>query len=390
MENVHITAIYNRTATLPGYADGTLTITAAGETPAVYKIFWGNAQGNLPDYTAFAPIPATGETTVYQMVDDTLIPHAADRILVYAATEDSLELAATAMLPEGANDYDLGQVQYELQVQSDIHITTDPNHPHNQHFAMVLDEIGRLSPNSLGLFINGDTADTAMPEQYEMCQALIEAAGEAAPKVYFAVGNHDFGFDDTPYETRLTNFLRGTRNTWSDKAYFDLWLGGIHFIFLGSELRGCPAWLTEEQLAWLDEKLAEDRDEHRAAYVFLHQGMIDTVAGCFAYQKWHGVRQTEELAAVLSRYPEAILFSGHSHWVLRSPHTMRIRGEDRCTIFNTSSGGYTWDDECNETNKGLVGCEGYYFYGYRDKVVARGRDFLAGKWIPDAQFVVQY
>ena len=93
---------------------------------------------------------------------------------------------------------------------------------------------------------------------------------------------------------------------------------------------------------------------------------------------------------MLGKYPEAILFSGHSHWVLNSPHTMRLRDDQLCTIFNTSSGGYTWDDACNETNKGLVGCEGYYFYGYGDKVVARGRDFLAGKWIASAQFVVEY
>ncbi len=391
MENTCITATYQRTTDLPGYANGNLTITAAGKCPTEYRIFWGNDAGVLPDYTAFAPVMATGETTVYTLVSDTLVPQDADRLLVYAVCDAEVsDIAAVAMLPAGVADYDLGQVLYELQVQSDIHITLHQNHPHNQHFAMVLEEIGRLSPSSLGLFINGDTGDTADPMQYENCQAIIEAAGETAPSVYFAVGNHDFGFDATDYDTRLQNFLHGTRNTWTDKAYFDLWIGGVHFIFLGSERKGCPAWLGEAQLAWLEEKLAENRDIHRATYVFLHQGMIDTVAGCFAYQKWHGVHQTAELTDILSRYPEAILFSGHSHWILNSPHTMRIRGENRCTIFNTSAGGYTWNDDCMVTDKGLTGCEGYYFYGYADKVVARGRDFLAGKWIPDAQFIVQY
>ena len=391
-----VSAEYRRTTDKTGYADGTLTIRYIGELPTEYRFpteyraYWADKNGILEDYTAFAPILCSGEETVYTLVSDTLIPIGADRILVYAVREDAVSAdAACAMLPEGAGDYDLGKPLYEMQVQSDIHITLDQN-PHHRHFAMVLEEIKKLSPDSLGLFINGDTGDTADPGQYENCQELIRNAGEGAPRVYFAIGNHDLGFDETAYEIRLANFLKGTRNTWTDKAYFDLWIGGVHFIFLGGEKRSGHAWLSETQLAWLDEKLAENRDVHRAKYVFLHQGMIDTVAGCFAYQKWHGVTQTEELAAVLGKYPEAILFSGHSHWVLNSPHTMRLRDDRLCTIFNTSSGGYTWDDACNETNKGLVGCEGYYFYGYGDKVVARGRDFLAGKWIASAQFVVEY
>ena len=387
-----ISAEYKRTSDKPGYADGILTIRYEGQLPAEYKAYWADENGILDDYTAFAPILCTGEETVYTLVSDTLIPIGADRILVYAADEEQTsEAAACAMLPEGAGDYTLGKPLYEMQVQSDIHIALDQNHPHNRHFAMVLEEIKKLSPNSLGLFINGDTADSADPLQYENCQEIIRNAGEGAPNVYFAIGNHDLGFDNTPYEIRLANFLKGTNNTWSDKVYFDRWISGVHFIFLGGEKSYCgDAWLGEEQLSWLDEKLAENRDTHRAKYVFLHQGMIDTVAGCFAYQKWHGVTQTEELSAILKKYPEAILFSGHSHWVLNSPHTMRLRDEKLCTIFNTSSGGYTWNDACNETNAGLVGCEGYYFYGYEDKVIARGRDFLAGKWIASAQFAVEY
>ncbi len=388
-----VSAEYVRLTEKTGYADGTLTIRYHGELPEEYQAFWADENGALPDYTAFAPILCAGEETVYPLVSDTLIPVGADRILVYAMRRGEISAeAACAMLPEGAGNYELGNPLYEMQVQSDLHLTVDQNHPHNRHFAMVLEEIKRLSPDSLGLFINGDTSETADPGQYENCQQLIRDAGEGAPKVYFAIGNHDIlvANDTLGYEVRLANFLRGTGNTWSDKVYFDLWIGGVHFIFLGSEKCSGHAWLSETQLAWLDEKLAENRDTHRAKYVFLHQGMIDTVAGCFAYQKWHGVTQTEELAAVLGKYPEAILFSGHSHWVMNSPHTMRLRDDRLCTIFNTSSGGYTWDDICNETNMGREGCEGYYFYGYEDKVVARGRDFLAGKWIASAQFVVEY
>jgi len=145
-------AEYRRTTDKTGYADGILTIRYEGELPTEYRAYWADKNGILEDYTAFAPILCTGEETVYNLVSDTLIPGGADRILVYALRgEEVSETAACAMLPEGAGDYDLGKPLYEMQVQSDIHITLDQNHAHNRHFAMVLEEIKRLSPNSLGL-----------------------------------------------------------------------------------------------------------------------------------------------------------------------------------------------------------------------------------------------
>ncbi len=390
MEIKTMTAVYKRMTDKTGYADGTLTIHAEGTLPKEYRAYWANEAGTLVDYTAFAPIACSGETTVYALVPSTLIPTGADRILVYAVNDgEESDECACAMLPDGVSDYDFGKADYELQVQSDIHITLDQNHVHNRHFANTLEDIKKISPDSIGLFINGDTGDSADPQQYENAQEIIRNAGDAAPPVFFAIGNHDLGFDDTPYEIRLANFLKGTNND-ADTPYYDRWVAGLHFVFLGGEKPGCHAWLSEAQLGWLEETLAENRDPNRPIYVFLHQGMMDTVAGTFEYQHWHGVTQTAELAAILKKYPEVILFSGHSHWVMNSLHTMKLRDENLPTIFNTSSGGYLWDDEAEITHKGITGSEGYYFYGYKNKVIARGRDFEAGKWIASAQFIVDY
>ena len=125
-----VSAEYRRTTDKTGYADGTLTIRYTGELPTEYRFpteyraYWADKNGILEDYTAFAPILCSGEETVYPLVSDTLIPIGADRILVYAVREDAVSAdAACAMLPEGAGDYDLGKPLYEMQVQSDIHIT---------------------------------------------------------------------------------------------------------------------------------------------------------------------------------------------------------------------------------------------------------------------------
>lgn len=381
--------VYNRTATAVGLADGTLTIKAGeGALPERYVAYWGNADGVLADYTAFAPIECKGETTDYTMVANTLIPTDADRIYVYAAGKKAVSAqAATVLLPEGCNSYVLGNAAYELQILSDIHLNSSLTHLHNKHFTMALEDIKKLSPNSIGIFVNGDIADHGEVSEYRIFNQQIKNAGDGLPKVYCAIGNHDLA--QGPYNTKLSNFLKYTEPG-VDRVYYDLWLEDTHFIFLGSETPGLNADLSAKQLSWFKAKLAEKHEEGRPIYVFLHQGLMDTVAGTFAYQKWHGINQATRFANILKDYPEVVLFSGHSHWEMDSLSTMKARDDKLPTIFNTASSAYLWNDASMETDVGVEGSQGYYLYAYKDKLVLRGRDFVNGKWIASAQYVVDY
>ena len=201
-----------------------------------------------------------------------------------------------------------------------------------------------------------------------------------------AIGNHDF-YGPGDDKQKLETFLAYT-NPDSDTIYFDEWIGGAHFIFLGSEKKGngLHAYLSDEQLNWFREKLAEKRDENRPIYVFLHQGLIDTVAGTYEYQGWHGIDRAEEFAAILKDYPEVILFSGHSHWEMNSASNMKERDENLPTIFNTASVAYLWSD----AQATIEGAQGYFVKVYKDKVLVLGRDFDNEQWLASAQYLVQY
>lgn len=380
---------YERANSFTGAADGKLIITAGEDTlPDSYVAYWANAEGPLANYTAFAPITCTGKVTEYEMVANTLIPKEADRILVYAVRKEKLSAKATAVqLPEGCNTYDFGTPLYEMQVMSDIHLNASQKHIHNVHFAAALEDIKTISPNSIGIFINGDIADHGYVSEYRSLQKIIDAAGEGLPKVYCSIGNHDLA--DGPYDEKLKNFLEYTEPG-TDSVYYDLWLNDVHFIFLGSEAPGLNAQLSNKQLEWFREKLAENRDENRPIYVFLHQGLIDTVAGTFAYQEWHGINQAKKFAEILKDYPEVILFSGHSHWEMDSLHSMKARDEALPTIFNTAAVAYLWNDGSMSTNVGIEGSQGYYIQAYADKILVLGRDYVNGKWIASAQYLVQY
>lgn len=163
-------AVYTSDGVGAGRADGKLTVTegAGSAKPLSYVAYWANADGVLPGWSAAATFARTGATTTTRLADNTLIPAGADRLLVFAQRRGACSANGTeALLPAGAADFDPGTLLGEMQVMSDIHINPSDDHLHNKHFAQALADIRTISPNSMGIFVNGDVADHGQVAEYE-------------------------------------------------------------------------------------------------------------------------------------------------------------------------------------------------------------------------------
>lgn len=269
-----------------------------------------------------------------------------------------------------------------FQVISDTHVTANPEHEYNRNFDRALKDIRANASGSSGIMHVGDITDHGFTEEYGELNRIIEGNRENLPEIRFTLGNHDVAFGN--WSSRLGNY---TAHTGMQGAYHDHWIDGYHFIFLGSE-KGLERFchLTEQQLDWLDLKLGEKASAHKPVFVFLHQPLMDTVAGSLQNQKWYGVKQDRELKFILSKYPQAILFTGHTHWPLEAHHTMYDGRGITATIFNAASVAYLWNDE----DVYQSGSQGFYVEIYADKVMIRGRDFASGSWVDAAQFQIDY
>lgn len=265
-----------------------------------------------------------------------------------------------------------------FQVITDTHIVADPQGTHSLHFDLALQDILATAPDSDGIMHVGDITDNGRPEEYDTMVNIWNKNRAGLAPIYFTYGNHDVRWAD--FEERIQSF---TASTGISQKYYDFWIRGYHFIFLGTEkgLKDC-SYLSDTQLTWLEEKLAEQEDMNRPVFIFVHEPLMNTVAGSQPRFGWYGIRQDRELKQILSKHPQSIMFTGHTHWELGSQNTMY---QDKyATLFNAGSVASLWTDE--DTFK--AGSQGFYVEVYDDKVLVRGRDFVQGTWIDNAQYTV--
>ncbi len=320
-----------------------------------------------------------------------------------------------------------------FQVITDTHLTADPKHLYNQHMELTLNDISKHAPDhSLGVMHVGDVTDHGLPEEYAELQRIQSQYGEHVPPLYSTSGNHDVG--DLGWKEEMeelaglvslqgqalpelwehyrqvaaelytippvTDVPEAVHNLWlhrlgsfneataTEGAYYQQRLGGYAFIFLGTErplAKDCH--LSIMQLEWLQERLqaAATASPGKPIFVFLHQPLLNTVAGSLEQQGWYGVEQDHELKQLLLQYPQVMLFSGHTHWQLSSPHTMH-QWADGPVMFNAASIAYLWTD----ADEYLEGSQGYYVELYPAHIVIRGRDFAAGRWVEEATWIFKY
>ncbi|KGP83499.1 MULTISPECIES: metallophosphoesterase family protein [unclassified Paenibacillus] len=325
------------------------------------------------------------------------------------------------------NENKFEQPIVSFQVITDTHVRDQADHIHNRHLEKALEDMATYSRGSSGIMHVGDVTDRGLSQEYQELQRILEAQGNSLPQIRYTVGNHDIGailWGDPPLNlTTMTQHEVGEVLGYSDEvgqreaqdiekqesvsieelwqkrlndftaitgmsgSYHDHWINGYHYIFLGTEQphpKDCD--MSAEQLDWLETKLSEQASSEQPIFVFLHQPLMDTVAGSMKEQGWYGVNQDTTLKAVLSRYPQAILFSGHTHWQLEAQRTIYEGGGQMPTMFNASSVAYLWTDE----DEHLEGSESLHVDVYRDRVVVKGRNHVTGSWIEGAEYTVHY
>ena len=376
-----------------GYAGTEVCVTLDEAKNRAIVLYWADEKGALSGYTPIR-FKATGASTTFVFTESVTVPKGATRLLVYAQNETTKALSegfVEIILPENAQMDITENPQTSFFVVSDIHI--GKSEVSSINFKKMIKEAIALKPEGIPIYIVGDMADHGAASEYALMMSLYnEALAEEGRSsvdypLYLAIGNHDYPSANT-YFLEYATLPDGTHPT--DTSY-DFWLNGYHYIFLGSDYAsGLGATFTSDTLEWFDQKLSEGRDPSRPTFVFLHQSIYNTVSGSLPGEGWHGVNNADEFIAVISKYPEVMLFNGHSHWEMDSDSNI-FEGSDTLPIhaFNCGSVSYLWTGYNIVAGEHLDGSQGYLVEVYEGIVTVRGRDFENGLWISAAQYAIE-
>lgn len=284
---------------------------------------------------------------------------------------------------------------FEFAVLSDIH-NDGPG------LERAVKDLRGSDPGLAALVLNGDLLDIGYKENYARLRANLDAvASSLPPRLIVNMGNHEFYPE---YGTGPAGKLEHSRLiarylafAGRAKVYADEWIGGFHFISLGSQSTyntfqdpSDRANLFPDQLEWLRAKLAEGRDPSRPVFVFLHQPLDDTLP----WTKYYGgdTAQTPELMAIFKSFPEVLLFSSHSHQTWYVPGWNVWKSPDGWTAVDTSSVARpTRIDEARKIEVDWKGgsSEGVVVRVYADRVELLARDFAKAAWIPGGTAIVK-
>lgn len=118
--------------------------------------------------------------------------------------------------------------------------------------------------------------------------------------------------------TYLNNSVKLFTEITGQETDFHRVIGGFHFI--GISRSETLKHYTEQQVQWLDENLADavEDDPEKPVFVFQHEHVKDTVYGSSETDGWG----LDVFTQVLSKYPQVVHISGHSHFPANDPRAI--------------------------------------------------------------------
>jgi len=160
----------------------------------------------------------------------------------------------------------------------------------------------------------GDSANKGTPEQIEAFADAVHSEKRSETRLLACVAkNHDCGTFSR--KETLEMFSRAVGIT----PDCDEVINGFHFICISCSPDETLHY-SVGQRKWLEERLskAAAEDEKRPVFVFTHEHVYGTVYGSSWFDGWGIPHFTD----ILSRYPQVVHFSGHSHYPLSDPRSI--------------------------------------------------------------------
>lgn len=254
-----------------------------------------------------------------------------------------------------------------------------------QPFDAACEDLANAGEGVDALLVAGDIAENGLACEYEYISRALATAN--VDGYMMAVGNHDVRLRSyKQVVNRFTAFANelnaGVGNDFTmDSLHYTYDVNGYTFIILGTDTAEFEeSYFNEAQLNWLDEELEKATENGKPAFVVCHQslklthGLPDTWNSPSETAGSVGA-QSDDLKAIMNKYENVIMISGHLHTGLGQYTYQKIDNFHSINLPSTTI--VNKDGDYN--NAGI----GFMIEAYDNHVLFRARDFAQGKYIPE-------
>ncbi len=176
----------------------------------------------------------------------------------------------------------------------------------------------------------GDIGDEGSYFAFKTYQSVIdEVFGEDKPVTQTIMGNHDYWSEN---DLSASDHIRSFEKALGQSPWTHYVVNGYHFIGASpnNESMSCGYKLTSKWLARELEKASKDTPD-KPIFVMTHN---QPKATCYGSEDWGD----SSLNEVMSKYPNAVIFSGHSHYSILDERSI---WQGDYTVLSTQSLSYT-------------------------------------------------
>lgn len=199
---------------------------------------------------------------------------------------------------------------------SDIHLNGEKNQENAIKFANMFKDAYNYAENSDynkldAVIVAGDFTGGGAEKEYQMYNKIVEENIKDETQLLTILGNHEFiDYRDVDASVGYDVFKKYV----NEDVDTDVVINGYHFIGVSYDDDGKS---FTGKMKWLDERLcnATKEDPDKPIFVYQHPHPIFTVYGSV---NWGDIT----LRAVLSKYPQVVDFSGHSHYSPSDPRSV--------------------------------------------------------------------
>ncbi len=289
---------------------------------------------------------------------------------------------------------DEGECLLNFAVISDTHL--DGSAARQAVLELALDDIANAAFPVDAIVHAGDITNYGEVEEWETVAAAF-ANTDYLPEIILAEGNHDT-WADAGYEASLENFIHYNEviaGRTLEKQYYSTEIGGYTFVVMGSEADHTDAYISDEQLSWLDATLSEASVDGKPIFVISHWPINQTHGlpeswGDDDYDEMTGGfgEESDEVEAILKKYDNIFFISGHIHNGLGDTVTKEMYGyqsvESYGSLHSINLPSYMYMGLRGQVGLG----NGFQFEVYEDRVEVRARNYATGIWFAAYDYTI--